>query len=133
EFFPGGNPSPQTHATFVSAPACGQSVPVDAAFLDHPDFHLIMVVNARDAELPSVCTAPSAMPWLAANPATGALGYGESRDVALAFDAGALAPGSYDATMCVTTNDADHAVVEVPLHVQVDADPDRVFADGFEP
>ncbi|HEY0231006.1 MAG TPA: hypothetical protein VGC55_07130 [Dokdonella sp.] len=133
EFFPGGNPSPQTHATFVSASGCGQDVPVDASVLGYPDFHLVMVVNVQDAALPAECSDPSSLAWLSASPATGALGFGASTDVTLGFDAGDLAVGGHDAVMCLTTNDAAHAVVGVPLHVEVIAPAnDRIFVNGFE-
>jgi len=133
EFFPGGNPSPQSHATFVSASACGQDVPVDASVLGYPDFHLVMVVNVQDVTLPQECSDPSSLAWLSASPATGALGFGASTAVTLGFDAGNLGVGEHDAVMCVTTNDASHAVVEVPLHVEVTPPSnDRIFVDGFE-
>jgi hypothetical protein len=132
EFFPGGNPSPQTHATFVSASGCGQDTPVDVAVLGYPDFHLVMVVNVQDATLPAACTDAASLPWLTVDPATGALGLGASADIALGFNGSALAPGIHDAVMCMTTNDASHAIVEVPLHVQVNASADFIFADGFE-
>ncbi|MEP7042591.1 MAG: hypothetical protein ABI843_05985 [Dokdonella sp.] len=133
EFFPGGNPSPQTHATFVSASGCGQDVPVDVSALGYPDFHLVMIVNVQDTVLPAECTDAAAMPWLSATPATGALGFGASTDVMLGFDARNLGVGDHDAVMCMTTNDANHAVVSVPLHVQVTAAAnDLIFEDGFE-
>ena len=131
QFYPGANPSAQTHPTFVSAEDCGTYTPTDAATLGSPDFHLVMVVNVADAQLPAACSDASALSWLSATPSTGALGFGASADVTLGFDGSALDVGAHDAVMCLTTNDADHAVVQVPLHVQVNAG-DRIFDDGFE-
>jgi hypothetical protein len=132
EFFPGGNATPQTHTTFISASGCGQDTPIDASAVGYPDFHLIMVVNVQDATLPAECTNASDMPWLGATPPTGAIGYAGSTDVTLAFDGAALSAGEHDAVMCVTTNDAAQTVVQVPLHVTVNGPGDRIFADGFE-
>jgi len=132
EFFPGGNTSPQTHPTFISASTCGQDVPVDVSALGYPDFHLNMIVNVQDVLLPTACTDATDMPWLGATPATGAVGYAGSTDITLAFNGAALSVGAHDAVMCMTTNDATQAVVEIPLHVQVNAAADRIFADGFE-
>jgi len=131
EFFPGGNASAQTHPTFLSADDCGSHSPIDAAAIGHPDFHLVMVVNVADAKLPAECTDAAASPWLGAAPSTGAVGFGASTDVTLGFDGGTLSAGSHDAVLCLTTNDAGHAVVQVPLHVQVNAG-DHIFGDGFE-
>jgi hypothetical protein len=132
EFFPGGNATPQTHTTFISASGCGQDTPIDAAAVGYPDFHLIMIVNVQDATLPTECTNASDMPWLGATPPTGAIGYAGSADVTLSFDGAALSVGEHDATMCVTTNDATQPVVQVPLHVTVNGPADRIFADDFE-
>ncbi len=91
-----------------------------------------MIVNVQDTLLPTACTDATDMAWLGATPATGALGYAGSTDVTLAFDGASLSAGEHDAVMCLTTNDATQPVVEIPLHVQVNASADRIFANGFE-
>lgn len=133
-FYPGGNPSPQTHATLMSSESCGQPEPTDAAVLGFPDFHLIMVVNLSQVALPAECSALSAAPWLSATPSSGALAGGDSTDVTLSVDASDLAEGDYSAVLCVATNDAATPVIQVPVSLSVNAAPieDAIFGDGFD-
>jgi hypothetical protein len=49
------------------------------------------------------------------------------------LDATDLAPGSYDATLCLHTNDATRRKVPIPVHLTVaGADEGRIFGTGFE-
>jgi len=49
------------------------------------------------------------------------------------LDATDLAPGSYDATLCLHTNDAARRKIPIPVHLTVAADDvGRIFAAGFE-
>ena len=52
-FYPGGNPAPQAHSTFMTAPTCGIGVPDPAPTETLPppqdEFHLVMVVNTSSA------------------------------------------------------------------------------------
>lgn len=132
QFLPGGNATPQTHPTYLSAPACGAFDPVPSNEIGFPNFHLIMVVNLGATTLPVQCTNAAALPWLGATPRTGVVGMNASTDVALSIDAADLEPGLLQSTMCLTTNDAAHPVVEVPLSVTVIGSGDAIFVDGFE-
>lgn len=66
-FYPGGNPTPETHPSFLSAPACKVPLPVKLGDLGFPNAHLIIVANAAapgvgitHGYVPSVIAAGSA-------------------------------------------------------------------------
>ena len=56
---------------------------------------------------PPVCSAPSDVPWLSLAPTSGATAGGGSTPVTVTFDSTSLAPGTYNANLCVTSNDPD--------------------------
>jgi hypothetical protein len=134
-FFPGGNPTTQTHPTFLSSETCALTDPTDAAQLGFPDFHIIMVVNVGGGGGGGGgCSTPVDVPWLSATPTSGSVTGGDSAAVTVAVDAGALTEGDYQALLCVTTNDPAHALVEVPVGLTVTQAPpdDGIFCSGFE-
>jgi len=84
-------------------------------------------------ESEAACSAAGDVPWLAATPAGGDVAAATTADVSVGVDAGALATGTYTATLCVQTSDASHATVAVPVTLNVTGgSPDLIFADGFE-
>jgi hypothetical protein len=73
------------------------------------------------------------VPWLVADPASGAIGdYGVSNAVDLTFDASALQAGVYTTTLCVNSNDPLKRHVAVPVTLTVGDGGGRLFADGFD-
>ena len=133
-FFPGGNPSAQTHSTFLSSAACGITTPTDPSSFGFPNFHIIMVVDVADGAPPSTCANPADVPWLAATPTSGAVAGGDSQDSTIDVDATSLGAGTYSANLCVTTNDPTHALVEVPVSLTVAAAPTPpTVAKSFSP
>lgn len=58
-FFAGGNPSAETHPSFISAPDCGVPEPTPTASLGFPDAHMIVVANRA---APGVGAQPSFTP-----------------------------------------------------------------------
>lgn len=79
------------------------------------------------------CSTPSDAPWLNVTPASGATTVGASSVVAVVLDSASLAPGSYDASLCVTSNDPTNPLVVVPVSLTVEAPPQpEIFGDGFE-
>lgn len=135
-FYMGSTPSPETHLSFFMAPECGIDTPVTPSSIGFPNMHVILVVNVDDQPpaLPG-CTNPNDIPWLSASPLSGSTPAGAIDDVSIAVDAGGLAPGEYDALVCVASNDmGGHAPTEVPVHLSVTppVDADCLFADGFE-
>ncbi|NCT66979.1 MAG: hypothetical protein GXC76_04950 [Rhodanobacteraceae bacterium] len=78
------------------------------------------------------CTGP-VVPWLTAAPSSGSVNGGASTNVTITANpaAGSLAAGSYDAQLCITTNDPAHPLIEVPVSLTV-TQPDLIFKDGFD-
>jgi hypothetical protein len=81
------------------------------------------------------CSGPVAT-WLSVAPATGTVAGGSSTQVTVTADpaAGGLAPGTYSAELCVTTNDPAHALIVVPVSLSVTGcgAGDEIFCDGFD-
>lgn len=84
---------------------------------------------------PPTCSNPADVPWLSLSDSAGSNAAGTSTPVTVSFDSSGLAPGSYAANLCVTSNDPDPgpgngtALVVVPVELVVD---DTIFRDGFE-
>ena len=133
--FQGGNPSAQTHATFLSAATCGITEPTNAAAVGggFPDFHIIMVVNVGTGVPPTGCAAPGDVPWLSVNPANGSVAASSSTNATVSVDATGLTVGeTYEALVCVGSNDAENPTVSVPVSLEVTAPCDTIFANGFD-
>jgi len=76
------------------------------------------------------CAQPA---WASYSPASGTLlGGGVSHDLDVTFDASALAPGAYSATLCIASDDAQNPSVPIGLTLVVGAVSDEIFADGFD-
>ena len=79
------------------------------------------------------CGTPVDASWLAATPPGGDVAAGATQDVGVHIDATGLAAGMHAATLCVQTSDASHAMLAVPVTLNVSGnDPDLIFADGFD-
>jgi hypothetical protein len=65
------------------------------------------------------CSDPSDVPWLSESPASGSVAGGASQDSTVTVNAASLTAGSYSAHICVATNDATHALVDVPVSATV--------------
>jgi hypothetical protein len=65
------------------------------------------------------CVAPQDVPWLSVSQTAGTTAPGASTSLAVAFDAGALAPGSYAATLCIASNDPGRPQLGVPVSLTV--------------
>jgi hypothetical protein len=98
--------------------------------------YAITTAAAGDDITPPDCSTPVTLPWLSIAPVSGNVVGDTHDDVALTFDAGAVAVGEYTATLCVTTNDAAEPLHAIPLNFSVGATPceaaDRIFASGFD-
>jgi len=85
------------------------------------------------AEPKGPCANPADVPWLSVSPASGTTAADGSTPVTVTFDATGLADGTYNATLCVQSNDLSRVVVPVPVQFNVSGtDTDRIFADGFD-
>ena len=68
-------------------------------------------------------------PWLAVAPAAGSTAPGGTSSVDVTLDATGLAAGTYEADLCIDSNDPDTPQLVVPVTLTVDSMP---FLDGFE-
>jgi hypothetical protein len=57
---------------------------------------------------------------------------GAIQQVSVIYDATDLAPGEYDANLCLHTNDAQQRKVPIPVHLSVGANRDAIFGASFE-
>jgi hypothetical protein len=76
------------------------------------------------------CVRPADAPWLSLTPAQGQLAPSESQAASLRLDATGLAPGRYEALLCLFSNDPRNRFVTLPVSIDVSAD--WIFADGFD-
>jgi hypothetical protein len=67
----------------------------------------------------SNCYMPEDIPWLSANPTAGTTAPGGTTPVDVTFDATATPIGTYEALLCVFSNDPDEPLVEVPVTMEV--------------
>ncbi len=82
------------------------------------------------AEGPDSCEAPSELAWLTVDPADGITAAGNSTVVSVLADSVGLEEGDYGAWLCLTTDDAQSADIDVAVLMQVlDIE---IFKDRFE-
>jgi len=102
----------------------------------------LSIGNTGDAELTwdtdtalTDCAAPETVPWLSLDPVSGAIAAGDpATTVNVTLDAATLAPGVYNADICVHSNDVANALVPVPVEFTVNVSAaDQVFTNGFDP
>jgi hypothetical protein len=67
----------------------------------------------------SSCYMPEDIPWLSVSPSAGTTPAGGTTPVDVTFDATATPIGSYEALLCVFSNDPDEPLVEVPVTMEV--------------
>jgi hypothetical protein len=67
-----------------------------------------------------VCDAPADVDWLDADPSAGSTPAAGSSDVTVTFDATGLSAGTYEANLCLASNDPDEALVVVPIELTVE-------------
>jgi hypothetical protein len=59
------------------------------------------------------------VPWLSATPVADEVPPGESLPIAVTFDASALSPGSYTATLIIQTDDTGNYLIHIPVNLTV--------------
>ncbi|MGY6586858.1 MAG: S8 family serine peptidase [Wenzhouxiangella sp.] len=65
------------------------------------------------------CADPQAISWLSVDPTSGSIAGGASASIDVTLDASTLPAGDYDALICLTTNDADAPLVDIPVSLTV--------------
>ncbi len=78
------------------------------------------------------CGSPSAVSWLSAAPLSGSINGPGSVAVTVTANAASLAVGTYEALLCVNTNDLGAPQFEIPVTFTVTPLPPAIFSDGFE-
>ncbi len=79
---------------------------------------------------PNFCDAPADIPWLSFTPFFGAAGIGETDTVDVSVDASGLDAGDYQAYICVSTNDEQEELIQIPFSIEVLGD--GIYQDRFE-
>ncbi|MBK8984913.1 MAG: choice-of-anchor J domain-containing protein [Chloroflexi bacterium] len=88
-----------------------------------------------DVTPPAICDAPADIPWASLAPSNGTTTPGNATDVTVTLDSTGLADGSYNANLCVASNDPDAGpgngtdLVVVPLALTVAGDPPTIAVD----
>jgi hypothetical protein len=77
------------------------------------------------------CGEPADIAWLSAIPVAGAVDIDDPASVTVQVNAAGLAPGAYAANLCVSTNDATHALFTIPVALSVSRS-NFMFRDGFD-
>ena len=132
-FYVGSNAAGQTAPGYIAASACSISQPTSLASIGCPDMHMVMNVTGNAQ---SACTTPIDVPWLSETPTSGTTAASGSSNVTVGFDSTGLAVGTYNATLCVDSNDpnpgpgngTDLVIVPLTLIVQ---EPTAVTLSGL--
>jgi hypothetical protein len=133
----GSNPDGQTSPTYLAAADCGVPEPTDTAALGFPGMHMVMNVTGDTDAGPATCDAPDDIPWASVAPDNGSTAPGDTDTVTVTFDSTGLAAGTYNAALCVTSNDPDPGpgngtelvVVDLELTVEEAADEPNIDVD----
>ncbi|QKK01396.1 MAG: S8 family serine peptidase [Pseudomonadota bacterium] len=83
-----------------------------------PDYRAMFV--RPQLPLASGCASPETVPWLSVSPASGMTPAGGSSSLTVDIDSTGLAPGVYEAEVCVLTDDAQTPLLFVPVSLTVD-------------
>lgn len=75
------------------------------------------------------CEALPGLSWLSASPASDSLASDSSQTIGLTFDSTGQPGGLHEGSICLATDDADNALIVVPVQMTVE---ERVFRDRFE-
>jgi subtilisin family serine protease len=79
---------------------------------------------------PVDCSDPLGVSWLSVDPASGTVSAQSTADATVTFDSTGVAPGNYQANLCLTTSDSNADLIVIPVDFSVFSD--AVFEDRFE-
>lgn len=71
------------------------------------------------AQASSACSTPSAVSWLSATPVSGSVVDGATATISVSVNSAGLAAGGYAGKLCLTTNDPNQPMIEVPVTLAV--------------
>lgn len=115
--FPGSNAAGQTAPSYIAASDCSITQPTDTAAIGFPEMQLVL--NLRQQAAGGSCDNPTAVDWMAMDPASGSVAADSSGTSDLLLDAAGLAVGSYAASVCLASSDAGAATLEMPVDLEV--------------
>ncbi len=92
-----------------------------------PDYRAMFI---RPQMLAAGCAAPTDVPWLSVTPTSGTTAGGSSSDVDVTADATGLTNGTYQAVLCLNSDDPQQPLIEIPY--TLDVSQDLIFQDRFE-
>jgi hypothetical protein len=78
------------------------------------------------------CVNAMPAPWLSFAASTGTVAAGTSQAISVTLDATTLAEGTYEANLCLRSNDPYRHTAPVHVTFEVGSASDIVFADGFD-
>ncbi len=76
------------------------------------------------------CDSPSDISWLSVDPASGTTGAGETSEITVDFNADGLPPGTYEAFLCVTSNDPSEPLIQIPVTMEVEVPANAARIEG---
>ncbi len=119
-FFVGSNAAGQTAPSYLAAAGCGVTEPTDTAAIGFPGMHIVMNVTGDTTAAPAACDNPADVPWLTVTPTGGTTtGRRQQHRSRWASTPPAWPLGTYNAVLCVTSNDPQTPLVEVPVSLTV--------------
>jgi hypothetical protein len=83
-------------------------------------------------QTPPRCVDPDGVGWITTGNAAGQVAAGEQAAVSIEFDSAGLAPGTYEAALCFSSNDPAGALRIVDVTLEVTGVDGRVYEDRFE-
>lgn len=86
-------------------------------------------LNWSIAEAAADCANPSDVPWLSESPVSGTTAPAGSNEVEVTMDSFGLAEGTYNAHLCINSNDPEQTQVSVPVTMVVNPPPDTTPPD----
>ena len=116
-----------TPASLTTSVVAGQATSLPLTIGNAGNADLLWTVDSATLD----CATPSVVSWLSVVPPNGTLHEGDpDATVTVGLDATSLTAGTYTANVCVHSNDATHALVSVPVTLEVTDD--TIFRNGFD-
>ncbi|MCB8916396.1 MAG: proprotein convertase P-domain-containing protein [Ardenticatenaceae bacterium] len=99
---------------------------VATCLIGGPDPDLLFRLSGTIGGAGDVCSSPADVAWLSVSPTNGTTGPAGTTPVDVTYDSTGYAAGTYNATLCVNSNDPDTPTVAVPVEmiVEVVSEPD---------
>ncbi|NBB92947.1 MAG: hypothetical protein GVY32_07255, partial [Gammaproteobacteria bacterium] len=87
-------------------------------------------VTLHKVDPPDVCDSPTAISWLSVSPVSGSTAAGNASAVSVEADSTGLLAGTYEATLCIDSNDPATPRVRLPVSFEVTQSPTTATISG---